>query len=107
MKNATINITQRMLDKSIIDANKSVQEFSKNYLPVNYDDIGNGEKIEIEAIFSDGSDSELRLYRRPRGDRLLSIKNLKKRANAGDTIKLTAPDPRLGNNYLVMIEVIS
>lgn len=105
-----IKVTQRMLDKSIIDANKSVQEFAKTYLPVNYDDIGNGEKIEIEAMFWDGSDSELRLYRRPRGDRLLSIKHLKKRASAGDMIKLTAPPPRLGSNYndpLVIIEVIS
>ena len=104
---AKITITKRMLDKSILDANKSVVQFVKEHLPINYDDIGNGEKIPIEAIYSDGSISELRLYRRPRGDRLLSIKGLKSRAAAGDIVQISAPDPELGKNYHAIIEVVS
>ena len=107
MKQGIIKITQRMLDKSIIDANRSVSEFAKDHLPVNYEDIGNGEKISIEAIFEDGSDSEIRLYRRPRGDRLLSIKHLRKRAKAGDTVSLSAPFYTGHANYHIMIGVVS
>ena len=36
---ASITITQRMLNKSIIDANKSVVAFAKEYLPHDYDYI--------------------------------------------------------------------
>ena len=102
-----IKITQRMLDKSIIDANKTVVEFVKNNLPIPYDHIDNGQKIVYSAMFEDGQDSELRIYRRPRGDRLLSIKNLKKRASAGNTIKLIAPAEDLGNNNPILIEVVA
>ncbi len=40
---ARINITQRMLNKSIIDAKKSVVKFFREYLPeLGYDFIVNG-----------------------------------------------------------------
>lgn len=85
---ATIKITQRMLNKSIIDANKSVLAFVKEYLTTTYDDIGNGEKTTVPAVFEDDTTTEIRLYRRPRGDRLLSIKDIKKHVSVGDTITL-------------------
>lgn len=87
--NATIKVTQRMLDKSIIDANKSVVEFIKSHLPVDYDAIENGGKTTHTMFYSNGEDTELRMYRRPRGDKLLSIKNLTKKAKAGDTVTLS------------------
>ena len=83
---AEIKITQRMLNKSIIDANKSVLAFVKEYLTTTYDDIGNGQKTIVPAIFEDDTATEIRLYRRPRGDRLLSIKDIKKHVGVGDTI---------------------
>ena len=90
---ATIKLTKRMLDKSIIDANKSVIAFVDEYLSVTYDDIPLGadksllnRKHLVPAVFEDDTHSEIRLYRRPRGDRLLSIKGLSKVASVGDTI---------------------
>ena len=90
---ATIKLTKRMLDKSIIDANKSVLAFVAEYLSVTYDDLPKGadhvlmnRKHIVPAVFEDDTHSEIRLYRRPRGDRLLSIKCLSKVAKVGDTI---------------------
>ena len=93
---ATIKITQRMLNKSIIDANKSVVElFSRNLAHRGYVNIDNGAKQVLRAVYDDGSgytETEIRLYRRPRGDKLLSIKGLSKRATAGDVVTIEYHD---------------
>jgi len=79
-----------MLNKSIIDANKSVVTFFREYLPeLGYDFIGNGGKNVILAHYDDShgyTPAQIRLYRRPRGDKLLSVEGLTKRAKAGDTM---------------------
>jgi hypothetical protein len=81
-----------MLNKSIIDANKSVVEFVKEYLPVDYDDLewnrleGRKPHCGFESKYTDGSPSKVRFYLRPRGDKLLSIQNITKKAAAGDTV---------------------
>ena len=115
MKTATIKITQRMLNKSIIDANKSVVDFVKEYLPVDYDDLewsrvnGGKPRITFSAKFTDGSPSEVRCYLRPRGDRLLSIKNITKQAAAGDTVTFSHYTGVTGNfpyrNCYILIDV--
>ena len=93
---AKIKITQRMLNKSIIDANKSVVElFSRNLAHRGYVNIDNGAKQVVRAVYDDGSgytETEIRLYRRPRGDKLLSIKGLSKRATAGDVVTIEYDD---------------
>lgn len=90
-----IKITQRMLDKSIIDANKAVKSFVDENLPLRYDNITAPlSKVVYPAYIGYGyprnewSGSSLRIYRRPRGDALLSIGNLAKFAEAGDYIRL-------------------
>jgi len=87
---ARINITQRMLNKSIIDANKSVVAFFREYQPeLGYDFIDNGGKNTLVAYYDDGhqyTSTSIRLYRRPRGDKLLSVQGLTKRANAGNVM---------------------
>ena len=87
---ARINITQRMLNKSIIDANKSVVAFFREYQPeLGYDFIDNGGKNTLVAYYDDGhqyTPTSIRLYRRPRGDKLLSVEGLTRRANAGNVI---------------------
>ena len=106
MQNATIKITQRMLNKSIIDANKSVVAFAKEHLTTDYDMIENGQKATFTGFFTDdfrSQETQVRLYRRPRGDKLLSIKHLSKWAKAGDTVVLKSevalhPD----SNYFVI-----
>ena len=84
---ARIKLTKRMLTKSIMDANKSVQRLA-DYIDYSYNQIANGEKVIIDALYEDDTPTEVRLYRRPRGDRLLSVKNLRKFASGGDTVGL-------------------
>ena len=48
---AEIRLTKTMLDKCIIDANTSVRTLAMLY-GVNYDDMKNGEKIEVLAHFN-------------------------------------------------------
>lgn len=104
---ASIKITQRMLNKSIIDANKSVVAFAKEYLPHDYDHIAT--LPSRKAIFTahwwgDLEPVQVRLYLRPRGDRLLSIGGLKLIAMAGDIVTFSpASDP---SNYQLELGLI-
>lgn len=78
-----------MLNKSIIDANKSVVKFFREHLPeLGYDFIGNGAKNVILAHYESYgyTPAQIRLYRRPRGDKLLSVEGLTRRAKAGDVM---------------------
>ena len=84
---ARIKLTKRMLTKSIMDANKSVQALADE-IDYSYNQIANGDKVVIDALYEDDTPTEVRLYRRPRGDRLLSVKNLRKFASEGDTLGL-------------------
>ena len=87
---ARINITQRMLNKSIIDANKSVVAFVRDCYPtLGYDFIDNGCKNTLVAYYDDGhayTPTQIRLYRRPRGDKLLSVQGMTMRAKAGNVM---------------------
>jgi len=112
MKTGFINVTQRMINKCIIDANKTVIDWVKSELPISYDDLIAGEKVAYDAIFQDGSLSKLRIYkrqhkRRKRPDCLLSIKGLRQQCLAGDRIELTAPQgmDKSSANFVVMISV--
>ena len=110
---ATIKITQRMLNKSIIDANKSVVDFVKECLPIDYDDLlynlkaGLKPRIQYRSMYTDGSDTEVRLYLRPRGDKLLSIKHISKKVTAGDTVTFTSitGEASSNNNYYVCVDI--
>ena len=92
---AKIKLTKTMLDKSIIDANKSVREFLEQELDYAYD------KLEADvdgkythnywcnALYEDDTPTIVTFYKsRTRGDRRISIKNLRKFAEEGDTVKL-------------------
>jgi ADP-dependent phosphofructokinase/glucokinase len=82
-----ILLTSTMLNKAIIDANKSVREFAK-LCEVDFDEMVSGEKHSIEAKFSDGSESRINFYRvnNARGDRRVSIKGIKSHASVGDIV---------------------
>ena len=105
---ASIKITQRMLNKSIIDANKSVVAFAKEYLPHDYDHLATlpSRKLVFIGVWThaDNLPAPVRLYLRPRGDRLLSIGSLKLFAKAGDTVTFSpASDP---SNYQLELGLI-
>lgn len=85
---ATIAITDTMLEKSIIDANKSVCDFAKA-LSFDYGEAEYGEKHSLPATFADASESKVTFYRaKTRGDKRTSITNLKHHAASGDVVML-------------------
>jgi len=95
MVEATIKLTKTMLDKSIIDANKTVQQFLDKHWEDGVDNLGydaidpKGFVIFCNVRFDDSElETEIRFYKTNRGDRRLSIKNIKKYADVGDTISI-------------------
>jgi len=98
-----------MLNKSIIDANKSVVKFFREYLPeLGYDFIENGGKKVLLAYYYDYSfyrytPTQIRLYRRPRGDKLMSVEGLTRRAKAGDV--MTFEHEKESNRIIVRLEL--
>ncbi len=87
-----IKVTNRMINKYIIDANKKVTEWADDEMPITYDNLQGGQAVTYRAAIGHGYyledpiPSTLKLYRRPRGDKLLSIKHLAKYAKEGDFI---------------------
>lgn len=99
---ATLTLTRTMLEKHIIDANASIRNFAK-LLNIDYDQIATGEKVTVEAEFTDGTPTVLAFYRtNNRGDRRFSIKGIKARAEIGDTIALTFKVTSSGDIVLVV-----
>ena len=49
---ARIKLTKRMLTKSIMDANKSVQALADE-IDYSYNQIANGDKVTIDALYED------------------------------------------------------
>ena len=93
---ATIKLTKTMLDKSIIDANKTVQQFLDKHWEDEadnrgYDAIDPKGCVIFYSVHFDDSDlkTEIRFYKTNRGDKRLSIKNIKKYAEVGDTVRIT------------------
>jgi molybdate-binding protein len=95
-----------MLDKSIIDANKSVRDLALNF-GIDFDKMKNGDKYEVLARFDDtNQESVVRFYKTiNRGDRRVSIKGIKQYANIGDLIALSACLPKDDNKDIIIINV--
>lgn len=83
-----IKLTPTMLNKHIIDANKSVIELAES-IGINYADIKAGEKITINGCFDNSKPCKVSFYKtKTRGDKRFSISGLKKEAAAGDTVAI-------------------
>jgi len=98
MMEAKIKLTKTMLNKSIIDANKTVQQFLDyvTELENTYDTLASGESMTVGALYENDSPTFVNFYRaKGRGDKRISIQNLRKFAEEGDTIKLRLLDERL------------
>lgn len=101
---AEIVVTQRMLSKSIIDANRSVvamlkasllmiREAGGSYL-LEYDNLQHGKEFKVTKPILYHSDAQvletvISFYCRPRGDKLLWIKGLPHLAEVGDKVILS------------------
>lgn len=117
---AKIKLTKTMLDKSIIDANKTVQQFLDNDFGMNYDDPffttehvdPDTGKTERSAFFVfgeyiDGTEVYVRFYRSAkRGDKRISIQKLKQYAEAGDQVILTSDAESLHDGYRIYINIV-
>ena len=99
---AIINLSKTMLSKATIDANASVRNLSK-LLNVDFDQMTNGEKKSVKAEYLDGAPTTINFYRTVnRSDRRLSIRGLKAKAAAGDTIAITTKTDKNGDTVLVI-----
>ena len=105
---AQIRLSKTMLNKSIIDANKSVRDLALNF-GIDFDKMKNGDKYEVEARFDDPDSNQhsiVRFYKTiNRGDRRVSIKGIKQYANIGDLIALSACLPKDDNKDIIIINV--
>lgn len=104
---AAITLTKTMLDKHIIDANKTVID-----LFICYDDMMPGESVTYDGeCFTHLDLLRIRCYRaKSRGDRRISISGLKKRATVGDEIWIfkRLPDLRYDNRpHFVVVNATS
>ena len=83
-----IKLTPTMLNKHIIDANKSVIELAES-VGINYRDLKAGEKKTIDGCFDNSKPCKVSFYKtKTRGDKRFSISGLKKEAAAGDTVAI-------------------
>jgi len=106
---AKIKLTKTMLDKSIIDANKTVQQFLTEDFGMSYDDtffVERG-KLEIFGEYADGERVDVRFYRSgKRGDKRISIQKLKQYAEAGDEVILTSNVKDAESVYIIYINIV-
>ena len=119
---ATIKLTKTMLDKSIIDANKTVQKFLTDDFEMSYDDpyfvqqwynektqrYERG-KLTVTGEYADGERVDVRFYRSgKRADKRISIQKLKQYAESGDTVILTSNVGDRGSDaeYFIYINIV-
>ena len=109
-----------MLDKSIIDANKSVREFLDHDFGMSYDDpFFTKEWYDAEAErtmrnaflvvgeYADGTEGDVKFYRSAkRGDKRISIQKLKQFAEVGDQVILTSDAESLHDGIRIQINIV-
>ena len=116
---ANIKLTKTMLDKSIIDANKTVQSFLLEDFGMDYTDkfftetFFNAEKDKWErnkftiiGEYIDGTEADITFYRSgKRGDKRISIQKLKQYADAGNEVRLISDSESDGGGTRIFISV--
>jgi hypothetical protein len=120
MVEAKIKITKTMLDKSIIDANKTVWEFLDHDFGMNYNDRFFTEEwydtekertmrnaFSVVGMYADGTEGDVKFYRSAkRGDKRISIQKLKQYAEVGDEVILTSDAESLHDAYRIHINIV-
>jgi hypothetical protein len=119
MTDARIKLTNTMLDKSIIDANKTVQSFLLEDFGMDYSDkffteqFYNSEKdrferkkFTVKGEYIDGTEADITFYRSgKRGDRRISIQKLRQYADAGNEVRLISDSESDGDGTRIYISV--
>ena len=116
---AKIKLTKTMLDKSIIDANKTVQSFLLEDFGMDYADkffteqFYNADKDRFErnkftiiGEYIDGTEADITFYRSgKRGDKRISIQKLKQYADAGNEVRLISNSESDGDGTRIFIQI--
>ena len=116
---AKIKLTKTMLDKSIIDANKTVQTFLYEDFGMDYNDKFftehyynyDTDKFERKRFFVmgeyiDGEEAKITFYRSgKRGDKRISIQKLRQYADAGDEVRLSSDSESDADGTHIFIQV--
>lgn len=107
MTEAIIKLTQRMLNKSEINANKTVMKFLADDFGMEYtDNFFNEAKLSVEGEYADGTVAKVNFFRRSgRGDKMISIQSLKHYADAGDMVILRSNSEGDGDGTEIYISV--
>ena len=119
MTDAKIKLTNTMLDKSIIDANKTVQSFLLEDFGMDYSDkffteqFYNSEKdrferkkFTVKGEYIDGTEADITFYRSgKRGDKRISIQKLRQYADAGNEVRLISNSESDGDGTRIFISV--
>ena len=109
-----------MLDKSIIDANKTVCEFLDHDFGMNYNDRFFTEEwydtekertmrnaFLVVGEYADGTEGDVKFYRSAkRGDKRISIQKLKQFAEVGDQVILTSDAESLHDGIRIQINIV-
>ena len=117
---AKIKLTKTMLNKSIIDANKTVCDFLDHDFGMNYNDRFFTEEwydtekertvrnaFLVVGEYADGTEGDVKFYRSAkRGDKRISIQKLKQYAEAGDEVILTSDAESLHDGYRIHINIV-
>ena len=117
---AKIKLTKTMMDKSIIDANKTVQTFLFEDFGMDYSDKFFTEewwdiekertvrnRFTVTGEYIDGEEAKITFYRSAkRGDRRISIQKLKQYAEVGDEVILTSDAESLHDAYRIHINIV-
>ena len=105
---AKIKLTKTMLDKSIIDANKTVQSFLYEDFGMDYTDpfFLHRNKFTVMGEYIDGTEVKITFYRSgKRGDKRISIQKLKQYADAGNEVRLISDSESDGDGTRIFISV--
>tara|TARA_R100001509_G_C4853517_1_gene210924 strand:+ start:539 stop:898 length:360 start_codon:yes stop_codon:yes gene_type:complete len=108
MPDAYITLTQRMLSKSEINANKTVQQFLLEDFGMEYTDkfFENRNKLTVIGEYIDGEEVNVNFFRRSgRGDKMISIQKLGQYADAGDKVRLLSDSESDGDGTRIYIQV--
>jgi len=93
---ALFHVTRTILDKNIQDCNAALRDMLKREGVINYAELNPGDKVTLEGVYSDGTETTISAYRaKTRGDKRIWFNSLKNHADAGDIMALVIRSGKL------------
>jgi hypothetical protein len=93
---ALFHVTKTILNKNIQDCNVALRDLLKREKILDYDDLKAGDKVTLEGVYSDGTETKISAYKaKTRGDKRIWFNGLKNYADAGDIMALVIKNGKL------------